>query len=211
MFDLEITRRFCIGDTQMQFAAGVCYGQLDQSSYLSANDLYGGGLYSGSVLSYRNFSGAGLTSALAGVRPIGCCDSCLKLFYSARASILWDNHTNAGVDAWASYGTGGGYAPGFEAGYADNSASLFVGELESDCSGTSVEVHPRQRLRAGGLRVSVLGHQWHHRSLRNCVCGRSCAESPATLLGPQAANPTSTWWASASGPESPGNLGQDVI
>ena len=109
MFDLEITRRFCLGDTQMQLAGGVCYGQLDQSSYLSANDFYGGGLYSGSVLSYRNFSGAGLTTALSGVRPIGCCESNLKLFYSARASILWDNHTTAAVDTWASYGTTGAY------------------------------------------------------------------------------------------------------
>ena len=211
MFDLEITRRFCIGDTQMQFAAGACYGQLDQSSYLSANELYGGGLYSGSVLSFRNFSGAGLTSALAGVRPIGCCDSGLKLFYSARASILWDNCTTAGVDTWASYGTTGASAQATTpASPASRPACLSV-RSRSDCSGTSPEVHPRQRLRAGGLRVSVLGHQRLRRRTPHGPVQALHAASKATPSGPTAVNPTSTWWASALEPDLPGNPGPDVI
>jgi hypothetical protein len=125
-FDLEVTKQLCIGDTELVFAAGARYGQFDQSSGLQVNHLVGSDLYLGDVLVNRKFSGAGLTSAVTGVRPIGCCDSCFKLFYSARASLLFDGCATNRVDAYAIYEGTEAYNKGIEG----SSENLFIGELE---------------------------------------------------------------------------------
>ena len=99
--DLELTRLLCIGENQAQFSVGLRYAQLEQSAGLSANAIVNNDFYSGSVLSRARFSGTGITTALTGLRPIGC--SNFNIFYSLRASLLWDDNASSCVQTRADF------------------------------------------------------------------------------------------------------------
>ena len=88
-FDLEATRLFCYGETQFQWAGGVCYGQFDQTASLSVLVPGSGSFYNGWSMSKLAFHGVGLTTGLTALRPIGCKN--LNLFCSVQTSLLWDN------------------------------------------------------------------------------------------------------------------------
>ena len=130
--DLEVTRQLCRGDTQMLATFGVRYAQLDQFSGLTVNQFANAGAdyYSGSVLDHQGFHGAGLTGSLSGVRPLSC-DSCWNLFWSGRASLLWDNDATDSVQTFADFERNGvGFARAYDAATASTNASLFIGEIE---------------------------------------------------------------------------------
>ena len=130
---LEVTRRFCYGNTEMQAAFGVRYAQLGQSTdlivhqYLNATDYC-----SGSALDSQGFHGAGLTGTLSGVRPLGCLGSNFNLFWSGRASILWDNSASDSVETLADFERTGFPWPNrnVTSSTTANNASLFIGEIE---------------------------------------------------------------------------------
>ena len=101
--DLEATRLFCWGETQMQWSFGVRYGEFEQSSglmaYQAVNAPLGTDLYAGFANARHAFGGVGLTTALTGVRPVGCGN--FSLFYSLRASLLWDSNATTSVQTLA--------------------------------------------------------------------------------------------------------------
>jgi hypothetical protein len=111
--DLEATRLFCWGETQMQWAIGLRYGDAN---------------YAGLVNARNAFGGMGLTTALTGVRPIGC--SNFSLFYSARASLLWDSCATTSVQALAMYEGDDGWANAVNGASVGTKGNLFIGEIE---------------------------------------------------------------------------------
>ena len=86
-----MTRLFCMGETEFCASFGVRHAELQQSSYLAASDVDSvtGEISSGWARTRHNFGGTGLTGALVGKRPIGCKN--FNLFYSLRASVVWDD------------------------------------------------------------------------------------------------------------------------
>ncbi len=133
--DLELTRMLCIGESQAQFSVGLRYAQLEQSASVSANEILNYGIgnndfYSGSVLSGVKFSGTGITTALTGLRPIGCGN--FNLFYSLRASLLWDNNASNFVQTRADFQSTNGptWSKAYNAAYASGTSDMFIGELQ---------------------------------------------------------------------------------
>ena len=127
--DLEATRLFCWGETQMQWAFGVRYGEFEQASSVAAYQVCEGDDYAGYASARHAFGGVGLTTALTGVRPIGCGN--FSLFYSARASLLWDSNAVTSVQTLATYdGADGSGAVGVNGAAAGTKGNLFIGELE---------------------------------------------------------------------------------
>ncbi len=116
-FNLEVTRMFCYGQTQFQFASGLCYGQFDQLASLSVLQSYQGSYVNSWSMSKLDFHGVGVTSGLTMLRPIGCKN--LNFFCTAQASLLWDT---CGVDESQSRVT-------WE---SDNAASQSVGKANTD-------------------------------------------------------------------------------
>ncbi len=127
--NVEATRLFCWGDTQMQWTFGVGYADFEQSTSLAAYQLCGNDVYAGYATARNAFGGIGLTTSLTGIRPIGCGN--FNLFYSARASLLWDNNAVTSVDTLATYESGsGGWANGVNGAAAGDVGNLFIGEIE---------------------------------------------------------------------------------
>ncbi len=115
-FDLEVTRLFTYGCTNFQWAGGVRYGQFHQGVELAAAE--SDPPYAGFAASQLNFDGVGLTTALTGIRPVGCGN--FNLFYSLRLSWLWDNNASG-------YAIDGDLDPSTD----KSDASLFIGEIEA--------------------------------------------------------------------------------
>jgi hypothetical protein len=127
--DLELTRLLCVCDMPMQFTIGARYAQLQQSAGVTANQIINGELYSGSVLSDTGFSGAGFTTSLSGLRPVGCGN--FNLFYSFRASLLWDSHASNNVQTWADFQSPiNGWAKAYDGAFAGGDSNLFIGEIQ---------------------------------------------------------------------------------
>jgi hypothetical protein len=128
--DLEATRLFCWRDTTNLFSFGVRHGELDQSSLMTANQVYRGSIYTGSAFSREEFAGTGLTAGLAGYKPIQCRNFCL--FYSVRGSLLWDNNALNQVETRSTIadvitGASGGSVNGA---FDQSEASMFIGEIQ---------------------------------------------------------------------------------
>ena len=127
--DLEVTRlldKRCDG-TMLQVSGGVRYAQLRQGTDLSFSETGATGFYQTSVLAKNEFSGAGFTLALQGVRPVNC--SCFNLFYSVRGSVMFDPHQTDYVATRADWvGAASGHS--FNDAVADSNATLFIGELQ---------------------------------------------------------------------------------
>ena len=99
--DLEATRLFCWGKSQMQWAFGVRYGQFDETAALALYEDIEDPYFE--YINARNtFGGVGLTTALTGVRPIGCGN--FSLFYAVRASLLWDPKASNSISGLSTFG-----------------------------------------------------------------------------------------------------------
>ena len=125
-FDVEVTRLFYLNETRFQWSGGVRYGEFNQDALVSVLESSGGGSYNtGWATSGLRFDGAGLTSSLTAVRPVGSGN--FNLFASVRTSVLWDNTASSFASTRslynATYGT-----PGSDT--EETNASLFIGELE---------------------------------------------------------------------------------
>jgi hypothetical protein len=127
--DLEVTRLLDQREngTMLQVSGGVRYAQLREGADLSFSETGETGNYQTSVLAKQEFSGAGFTLALQGVRPVNC--SCFNLFYSVRGSILFDANASNYVATRADWAA---VAPGhaFNDAVAESNANLFIGELQ---------------------------------------------------------------------------------
>ena len=127
--DLEVTRLFCRGETQLQASFGVRYGQLEQSSALNVFQTVGDTDFSGLALASYGFHGVGLTGGLTGVRPVGCKN--FNLFFSARASMLWDGQaTNEALVRSTAAADNGGWATSTDGAVSQSAATLFIGEVQ---------------------------------------------------------------------------------
>ncbi len=127
--DLELTRLVDFCDSLVQLTFGVRYAQLQQSAGVNANQIINGEFYSGSVLSNVGFSGAGITSSVSGLRPIGC--SNFNIFYSFRASVMWDNCASNSVQTWADFESPvNGWAKAYDGAFAGSDGTLFIGEVQ---------------------------------------------------------------------------------
>jgi hypothetical protein len=127
--DLEVTRLFCTGNTTLRASVGCRYAEFDEASGVSFEDYSLSQYYRGEVLSRHEFSGAGVTAGLVGLRPVG--DSCFNLFFSGRVSVLWDNNALNSVSTRAGYL--GEYTNAYSANDAISNTSasnLFIGELQ---------------------------------------------------------------------------------
>ena len=127
--DLEATRLFCWGESQMQWAFGIRYGQFDETAALAAYETSGGDQYIGYANARNAFGGVGLTTALTGVRPIGCGN--FSLFYAVRASLLWDPHATNSIHTLTTYEPAVGPWVNVPIGGADEGpGTLFIGEVQ---------------------------------------------------------------------------------
>ena len=141
----------------MQWAFGVRYGEFEQASSVAAYQVCEGDDYAGYASARHAFGGVGLTTALTGVRPIGCGN--FSLFYSARASLLWDSNAVTSVQTLATYdGADGSGAVGVNGAAARDQGQLVHRRTRSRRTvELRPEVHSGECLRPRGLRVPVLG------------------------------------------------------
>jgi hypothetical protein len=126
--DLEVTRLLtrCENGATWQVSGGVRYAQLLEGAELSFSETGAGGYYQDAVLARHDFSGAGLTVALQGVRPVNCN---FNLFFSLRGSIMFDANASDYVATRADW-SGVGPAHAFNAAVSEGNANLFIGELQ---------------------------------------------------------------------------------
>ena len=159
-------------------------------SVTSTNDALGS--YQGNVVATHKFSGAGITTGLRGLRPIGC--SNFNLFFGARGSVLWDQNASNFVATSADFQATDGYAHTFNGGYAESPASLFIGEIQAGLQWNA----PLKCIPANAFaRVAVEYQYW---------CTTSCGGEAAF----SAAGPLSGPFVLASG-RSVGNSAFDLV
>jgi hypothetical protein len=107
----------------MQWAFGVRYGQFDETAALALYENIDDPYFA--YINARNtFGGVGLTTALTGVRPIGCGN--FSLFYAVRASLLWDAKARNSISGFTTY-----QAEANTPAVADEGpGTLFIGEVQ---------------------------------------------------------------------------------
>lgn len=125
--DLEVTRQFTAGMTDLRLSAGVRYGQWKESASLAAKMLEGAGYYSGGMFASHDFSGTGLTLGLQGRRPVGCRN--FHLFVDGRVSVLWDGNTSSCVATHATYIDSGQALGSLDQAIMGSDGNLFIGEI----------------------------------------------------------------------------------
>jgi hypothetical protein len=127
--DLEVTRLLDKREngTMLQVSGGVRYAQLRQGAELGFSETTAAGNYQTGVLAKNEFSGAGFTLALQGVRPVNC--SCFNLFYSLRGSLMFDSHQTDYVATRADW-LGAASAHSYHDALAESNATLFIGEIQ---------------------------------------------------------------------------------
>lgn len=126
--DLEITRPFCVGATDLTFSMGFRYAELCQGNAFSAANVVGDAEYRGVGISRYKFAGPGMTMALTGTRPIGCRN--FNLFFSGRASVVWDDDAVSAAEARASYITDSYYADSIHSAIGSAAGNMFIGEIQ---------------------------------------------------------------------------------
>jgi hypothetical protein len=127
-FDLELTRMFCWRDTTNQLSFGIRYAQLDQATSASATRVVDGALFTGSSFARNEFSGAGLTMGLAGLKPLQC--RCFSLYYNARVSAIWDNNAQSVVQTQSSVLTEDAAAGTDNGAIARGDGTMYIAELQ---------------------------------------------------------------------------------
>lgn len=129
VLDFEATRRFYRGCNDLTFAIGFRHMEYENQNSVSATQVVGPDLFSGSAHASNDVNANGLTIALSGVRPVGCSGK-WGLFWSARGSVLWGD-TTLGVQTFSSVvGPGGSAASVNGALGTSSSEAIFVGELQ---------------------------------------------------------------------------------
>lgn len=86
--DLEVTRRFCLNDCQMQFSGGVRHADVSYDELLNATALTDDSQVFGYGSAHRETRGTGVVFGWYGRRPVFPC-SCVHWFYNVRGSVVW--------------------------------------------------------------------------------------------------------------------------
>ena len=98
--DLELTRRFWLRNSRMDFGVGIRYASIEHDSILSANEIIGIDLLSGSALATRQFDGTGITIGLEGRSPISSRrESNLYLCWKARGALMGGDIVNSATSS----------------------------------------------------------------------------------------------------------------
>jgi hypothetical protein len=129
--DLELTRRFCLHQWQMQGALGLRHAEIDQHEGLFGLANTDEGLLTGFARADRMSRGTGVLLGLYGRKPI--CNSCVHWFYNARWSALW-GPTQTFVETFAAVQTTGagvtGSAASVNGAYTNVDDTWFIGEIQ---------------------------------------------------------------------------------
>jgi hypothetical protein len=128
--DLEVTRLFCLRETDFCASFGVRYAEMRRAEMLSATDLVNNEIFTGYARAQHNISGPGITGALIGKRPIGCKN--FNLFCGLRASVVWDNDlaNETETNAIVLNRNNGHYANTSTYDRTTADSSVFIGELQ---------------------------------------------------------------------------------
>ena len=128
--DAELSRCVTLcGCQQMQVSLGFRYAELDRFSSLQVNQLVSNDFYSGAAFSQIKFAGPGITASATGQIPWGCSDG-FHLFYTLRASMLWDDHTTNIAETSAEYRSLLTSAKSYDGAAASSAAELFISEAQ---------------------------------------------------------------------------------
>ena len=126
--DLELTRVLRFYDSKLTASVGTRYASLSQSNSILALASVDDDIITGSARSARTAYGTGLTAGLAGRHPLFT-NSCAKLFYNLRGSVLWGSSSvgvetsSSVVDPTASAGANNGAV-------AFSTDPIYIGEVQ---------------------------------------------------------------------------------
>lgn len=130
--DLELTRRFCVHDCQMQVSAGIRHAEIEHAEGITGNALGDDAILMGYGQASRYSRGTGVIFGIYGRRPIFPC-SCVHWFYNVHWSTMWGPTATAvetatmitatDVDGVATAGSVNGAST-----YVDD--TLYVGEFQ---------------------------------------------------------------------------------
>jgi hypothetical protein len=126
--DLELTRRFCIGNCASQASLGVRHGSLQFSDSVTGLSLDDDARHMAFARSDSYSRGTGVVMGLYGRKPLFPC-SCVHWFYNARWSALW-GPTSTSAETFAAVmvdGSSAGSVNGAST-YVDD--TLIIGEIQ---------------------------------------------------------------------------------
>ncbi len=128
--DIEVQRRFCWRNWDMFGFLGARYASVNNDRNLWIQNSFGTDLVTASAFAGQQFSGAGLTFGVFGLRPLFCDDGALKAYFTNRYSILWGNGlATVQTNARAEDTVGGGSGENTSGALASGDGSLFIVEL----------------------------------------------------------------------------------
>ncbi len=136
-FDVEITRSYCCSDAwSFDLALGFRYASLEDLAFLSVTSLDTAlppAVVLASATAITEFDGPGITLAFGGSRPVHCfCSSCVKVFWSARGSVMWgDMISNAQTAVTVIDFNAAGFADRIDLAVAQTEDELFIGEIQA--------------------------------------------------------------------------------
>ncbi|MCI0491506.1 MAG: hypothetical protein L0Z07_01055, partial [Planctomycetes bacterium] len=127
--DLEITRRFCVCDSWMQFSAGVRHAEVEHGESLIGTTMTDDTNFFGFAVADRYTRGTGLVLGLYGRKPLFPC-SCVNWFYNVRWSALWGpTQTAAETFAMVHY-EDPATAGSINGAYTNVDDTMYIGEIQ---------------------------------------------------------------------------------
>jgi hypothetical protein len=126
--DLELTRRFCLHDCQMQGSIGVRHADVQFAESITGTALATDANLFGYAEAERYTRGTGLVFGLYGRKPVFPC-SCVHWYYNVRWSALW-GPTRTAVETGATVLAVGANAGSVNGAYTCVDDNLFIGEIQ---------------------------------------------------------------------------------
>ncbi len=130
--DLELTRRFCLNDCQMQAAVGLRHAELEASEGITGLAVTDEGILSGFARANQLSRGTGFLLGLYGRKPLYPC-SCVNWFYNARWSALW-GPTQTAAETFAAVQASDtdftATAGSVNGAYTNIDDTMFIGEIQ---------------------------------------------------------------------------------
>jgi len=126
--DLELTRRFCLHDCQMQGSVGVRHADVQFAESITGTALATDANLFGYAEAERYTRGTGLVFGLYGRKPVFPC-SCVHWYYNLRWSALW-GPTRTAVETGATVLGTGANAGSVNGAYTCVDDNLFIGEIQ---------------------------------------------------------------------------------
>lgn len=128
--DLEVQRRFCWRHWDSFWFAGVRYAQATNDRNMWIQNSFGPALVENQSFAGQQYSGAGLTFGVFGLRPLFCDDGSLKAYVSNRYSVVWGNGTaNVQTEATVVDTVSGITATSTDGALAIGDGGMFIAEV----------------------------------------------------------------------------------